>query len=342
MAESVHSPEQERCILNLEAQEGGERESRGKKCGTIFKYHQSQSSTIKFIKRYYYPFYLSPFSLHNNSGLLYKNQEIEERKKWFIIHTPEHPLLTFECIAARYFPFARIYIFFFFFTREIPCLPNCLHGFSPFFLINTGFKKYPWDPFCCPHTHFCFCFPSHSPRPGPLPGPTHSFTQGVNSLSSPEFTWGGLDYSANGTRERGVFQRLLYYGCYLSPNTRFAFAWRPQVRRVELIMLLHARHNYPQHQDGELLYSFTRQVPTPRSLPLFTSILEDDAGRLPFPPPDSLHISFRPLQAPGGSSVGWTWTACLPPGFSFGFGQWTAPSGESEGGRKEKLEYLSP
>lgn len=60
---------------------GRRRKSRGKKCGTIFKYHQSQSSTIKFIKRYYYPFYLSPFSLHNNSGLLYKNQEIEERKK---------------------------------------------------------------------------------------------------------------------------------------------------------------------------------------------------------------------------------------------------------------------
>jgi len=80
MAESVHSPEKERCVLNLEAQEGGERASRGKKCGTVFKYHQSQSSTIKFIKRYYYPFYLSPFSLHNNSGLLYKNQENRGKK----------------------------------------------------------------------------------------------------------------------------------------------------------------------------------------------------------------------------------------------------------------------
>ena len=61
----------------------------------------------------------------------------------------------------------------------------------------------------------------------------------------------------------GVFQKLLYYGCYLSPNTRFAFALRPQLRRVEIITLLHARHDYPRQQDGELC-SFTRSLaPSP-------------------------------------------------------------------------------
>lgn len=98
--------------------------------------------------------------------------------------------------------------------------------------------------------------------------------------------------------------------------------------------LLHSKFSLPFHSHA----------PTPLTFILIWLIyvLQYCAGWLPFAPLDGLSVYLSPGLVPGGSSAGCASMCLLTPCLLIGFGQWEAPSGDSEGGRKGKPEYLHP
>lgn len=119
------------------------------------------------------------------------------------------------------------------FIGKISSLPNCLQSCSSSLLINTDFYKYSWDPVYCPHTHFCFCLPSCSPRPGPFPVTNPFFHTSSQFSLQPWLHMGRPGFHLKQYKGKGCFPKTSFSVLAAFPATiRFAFSLRAQVPRA--------------------------------------------------------------------------------------------------------------